>query len=44
LLIVFIKKDYCIPPSGILDLSRFWLFCLGPLVFLSPNILKSFGF
>ena len=30
--------------SGMCDLSRFWLFCVGHLVFLLPNVLQLFCF
>ena len=33
-----------LPPSCIDDLSRFYIFCLGPLDFLLPEIFKCFGF
>jgi len=32
------------PPSGMGDLSRFWLSCLGLFVFLLPKTFKLFGF
>ena len=32
------------PPSGKGDLSRFWLCCLGPLVFFAPENFKLFSF
>jgi hypothetical protein len=30
--------------SGIGDLGRFWLSCLGPLVLISPNTLNCLAF
>jgi hypothetical protein len=32
------------PPSGMGDFSRFWLSCLGPLVWLLLKTFKSYGF
>jgi hypothetical protein len=36
--VIFIKTKVLLHPSGIGDISRFWLFCLDPLVFVLSKL------
>ena len=41
---VIINKNKGSPPSGIGDINRCWLFCLGSLIYFLAKLLKLFAF